>query len=161
MLKNFLFLLIIVIQLPFFQNIIAQKYVKDSVKIRFGYPISQPSSVFVDSVIDNREELKGNEIRISEKTRYLFIPVDRYYITDKSLSNNIFCLFANQKQDTAYKFVIDEFEINHSKGLLAGTKLSAEIRIYEGIHGETKYLKGTLLYQIKGSKPRNKTLTNN
>ena len=119
MLKNFLFLLIIVIQLPFFQNIIAQKYVKDSVKIRFGYPISQPSSVFVDSVIDNREELKGNEIRISEKTRYLFIPVDRYYITDKSL------------------------------------------RIYEGIHGETKYLKGTLLYQIKGSKPRNKTLTNN
>lgn len=153
--------LLLLILFIVFPKTFGQKYVMDSVTIRFGMHQIPPASVFVDTVIDNRDELKGNQVRISEKTRYLFIPVDRYFVTEKALVENVHSLFTDQKRDTSYKFIIDEFEISHRKGLVNGTLLSAKIRVFEGATGETKQLKGTLLYQTKGQKPKKRNLSNN
>ena len=159
--RNLVFSVFLFILIAKPHYIFGQKYVKDSVTINFGEQQVLPVSMFVDTILDKRDDLKGNQLRISEKTRYLFIPVDRYFITEKPLTENIHGLFTGEKSDTSLKLIIDQFEIDDQTGLVKRTVLSAKIRVYEGDTNESKQLKGTLLYQIKRPYPKKKDIAVN
>jgi hypothetical protein len=133
----------------------SQKYICDSLQISFGIVSNPKTPLLIDSVIDSRDILTGTQIRISERKKYVYIPVDFYYVTKHPLTKEIALLFTDSlASDTAFKLVIERFELNYRESFKPVTQLIAQIKVYSGIKSTQKKLLGTLAYEIVGDKPK-------
>jgi len=153
LLKFFLFQILI---FSFFNiNLSAQKYISDSTIVYFGKPLTQLIPLRIDSIIDARENLKGTELKITESTKYLYIPVDFYYVLEKPLTVELKSMFSDTIENTnIYKLIIDRFEFTSQEKFIKVPLLIAQIQVYSGRKGFAKQFRGTLVYEIPGKRPK-------
>lgn len=131
----------------------AQKYNSDSVYIKFDTTPVIP--FMVDSIIDKRTYLKENMLRISERKKYLYIPVDFFYLIDEPLSEKIKKTFKNETTlNIKLQLEIERFELTYSE-LKPLPMLVAQIKVFEQTENGKEYI-GTLVYETLGKKPKKK-----
>jgi hypothetical protein len=148
------FLLLFLYFFLFNQSCYSQKYVSDSAVINFGTDTTLIIPMNIDSVVDMRDNLQGSQIKITEVIRFVFIPVDYFYVTKTELNNEIHNLFkSGESSEKTYKLVIRKFEIASSEGFRKLPVLLCQIEIYSGIQAGMKQYVGTLTYEKEGTKP--------
>jgi CRISPR/Cas system CSM-associated protein Csm3 (group 7 of RAMP superfamily) len=143
--------------LPLFgiEGVYSQKYICDSLIVKFGIFSNRTIPLKVDSIIDQRFSPTGSQIRISERKRYLYVPVDFYYVTPTPLKDELRSMFSDSiSRDSTYKLVINRFEIYYRSGFQTLPVLIAHIEVYFGKTGEKKRFAGTLIYETVGEKPK-------
>jgi hypothetical protein len=141
----------------------AQKMIGDTIKILFGKESHGLIDLPLDSVTDNRK-LSGRCVAINEKTKYLFVPIDQYVVTDKLVSDEIKQMFSGKPDSSSlkYRLEIRQFTVGTSSGFLSSNyTCQAAISLYAVDPFKNKKYMGTLLYENSGAPKRNKRILKN
>lgn len=148
---------IIIITLPFFQFLIAQSLVEDTVVVAFKKrDVPKNSIISVDRILDNRDE-NPKIVGSYEISKYIFIPVDLLIITDEPLCKEIKNLLPDATQlDSIYlDLTIEKFNLNKIENSLIFShyQLAAVFNIFSGFKGEEKIHYDQKFYDTKVKKP--------
>lgn len=140
--KYIFFSLLIIIS----HQVFGQKYIRDSSIIQF--PTNKQFNLFqTDTVIDNRNT-DPHVLNITEKNKYIFIPVDFYYCSDTHLSDKLFYLFkdSSNNKKTNIDIYIEHFWISQLNGVsFSQYKLNALFQIYRKQNNNKVHI-GNLVY---------------
>jgi hypothetical protein len=145
--RKYLFLFIFLIS--FLNFCFGQAFIKDTMVVDFGTIVYNPIKIQIDSVVDKRK-MPAECINISEKTKYLYIPVDFYTNVRMPVSNEIRNLFANDSNNDSIKFrlEINEFNVSKNKVLFKFRySYNAAVSVYKIKNNQLPEYSGTLLYE--------------
>ena len=122
----------------------------DSLLIDFGKYESIHINAFVDTIRDLRN-MPPKCVAITEKNKYVFVPVDNLVVTKKPISSEISSMFL-QKPDSnltkKYRIEINEFNIGSRKGMLQTVyTCNSAISVYSLDSTMKPHFSGTLLYE--------------
>lgn len=133
-------------------NVLSQDLARDTLHVSFPIFDSQRASEgIVDSVLDERDG-DPTIIGVYEVNKYLFIPVDLFICTPKTLAEEIAGMFSpdkDEKDALRFNLVIRDFQLTRrtQSWIYPHYRLNASIGLYEkGSEGDPKYL-GELLYE--------------
>ena len=133
--------------------IYSQKLVSDSLVVDFGFTSESDINASTDTVIDQRH-LRPNCIAISEKKKFLVVPVDYYILTQKPVSTEIKDMFSNKTDSSTmsnYRLEIKEFDIGSESRFFTNKFVcNSIISVYENGDNKKNYI-GTLVYEIQTS----------
>jgi len=129
---------------------VGQKMVRDTSIIVFGDSINSEIPVSLKLINDNRI-IPGGYLSTTTNKKYLYVPVDNYYVTQLSLSDNISRMFQSDNFNSNNNLAevnINEFEIipqkrYFKKGYVLNVNL--EINIKNNITSDSCF--GTLIYE--------------
>jgi len=139
----------ILVSLFFFQfhfSIYSQRFISDSLMVQFGENNVEKIHASIDTIIDHRNT-KPNCISISEKIKYIYVPIDYRILITKPLSVNLHDLFTNSSDSTKYRLEIKEFNIHTKPNLFQNNySLNSIIAIYS-VENKIDTYEGTLVYE--------------
>jgi hypothetical protein len=151
---NLLFFIFIV----FSFSVYGQKFVSDSLIVKFGRSDLQKINAAVDTIFDKRN-FKPNCIAITERKKYYNVPIDYRILTSEPLNVGVKEMFSNKQDsitDTKYRLEIKEFNIiAESKFFKKNYTCNSIISIYSVKNNINTY-KGTLIYETQNAIKKNK-----
>jgi hypothetical protein len=140
-----------IVTIPFSAS--AQKYVSDSLVVKFGSDDMPRYSISVPSVTDTRI-LKPNCIAITDRIRYYNVPVDYMIVLPHPLSveiKNMFRVPDSYSGKDQLSLEIKEFTIKQNPGYFKNNyKCNAIISVSNSYNNEEKYL-GSLVYEYSNA----------
>ena len=135
-----------------------QRYVKDSLIVHFqDSSVIPPQTLYVSGVIDSRSH-PGNNISITEKKQFKYVPVDYFISLPSPLKDEINNMFVYADNPINYIIKIPEFKAQKRTYFLKpGMYLNSTIWVYYTTEDDSLLFGGELLYEEEYKKFSMKT----
>jgi hypothetical protein len=129
----------------------SQKLVKDSLLLEIQEPPAQLVAIQIDTILDNREYSHPRLVAIDEVTKYCFIPVDLYIMTEKPLVPLIKDLFYTPSPGSGTSLVlgIKHFRLKQNSVWMffKNYQLNAVVTISVVSNNSTRSIEGELIFE--------------